>query len=47
VRDIEGIVLRQHDTLDAGYIRDWLSQFATLLENSEVVERFERAWRLV
>jgi hypothetical protein len=47
LRDIEGIVLRQRESLDVGYLRDWLGQFAALLENPEVIERFERAWRVV
>jgi predicted nucleotidyltransferase len=45
LRDIEGIVLRRRESLDAGYVRSWLGQFAVLLENPEVLDRFERAWR--
>lgn len=45
LRDIEGILLRQRNRLDVGYVRSWLSQFAALLDNQEVSERFERAWR--
>lgn len=47
VRDIEGIVYRQRDRLDASTIRRWLHIFADLLDNPEVVERFERPWRRV
>lgn len=44
-RDIEGVVIRHHDDLNLGYLRRWLAVFAELLENSEVVDRFERPWR--
>ncbi|MDW8319219.1 MAG: nucleotidyl transferase AbiEii/AbiGii toxin family protein [Anaerolineae bacterium] len=47
VRDIEGIVYRQRDNLDTAVIRRWLRAFAELLDNSEIVERFERPWRRV
>lgn len=47
VRDIEGIVYRQRDKLDAAIIRRWLSAFAELLDNSEIIERFERPWRRI
>lgn len=44
VRDIEGIVYRQRNRLDVSTIRRWLHVFAGLLDNPEVVERFERPW---
>lgn len=44
VQDIEGIVYRQRDALDAAYIRLWLSEFAAALENPELPERFETPW---
>jgi hypothetical protein len=47
VRDIEGIVYRQRDELDAAIIRCWLQAFAELLDNPEIVERFERPWRRI
>lgn len=47
VRDVEGIVYRQRDKLDAATIRRWLSAFADLLDNPEIVERFERPWRRI
>ena len=45
VRDIEGIIYRQGDALDAAYVRRWLREFADLLADPEIQERFERPWR--
>ena len=47
VRDVEGIVYRQRDALDVAIIRRWLQAFAELLDNPEIVERFERPWRRI
>ena len=47
IRDIEGIVYRQRDALDASYIRRWLSDFADVLADPEVQNRFERSWKRV
>lgn len=47
VRDVEGIVYRQRDGLDVAIIRRWLQAFADLLDNPEIVERFERPWRRI
>lgn len=47
VRDIEGIIYRQRDRLDADYIRSWLKIFAELLEDQQVTDRFERPWKLI
>jgi hypothetical protein len=44
VSDIQGVVDRQGERLDASYIRDWLKSFAEALGSPEVVERFEAAW---
>jgi hypothetical protein len=44
VRDIEGVVYRQGDALDASYIRRWLSDFADVLADPEIRQRFERPW---
>jgi hypothetical protein len=41
--DLRGIIQRQRGTLDEAYIRRWLEQFAQLLENEDVLARFERA----
>lgn len=43
--DIQGIVFRQGATLDVTYIRGWLQAFAEALDNRDVVQRFEEAWR--
>ncbi len=47
VRDVEGIVYRQRDQLDVAIIRRWLQAFAELLDNPEIIERFERPWRRI
>ena len=47
VRDIEGIIYRQRDALDLATIRHWLHAFAELLDNPEIVERFERPWQRI
>ena len=43
--DIESVVYRQRLSLDVNYIRFWLHEFALILENPELPERFERYWR--
>jgi len=45
IRDIEGIVYRQGELLDAAYIQRWLQSFADLLYKPEIVEIFETPWR--
>jgi hypothetical protein len=44
VYDIEGIVFRQRDVLDVGYIRLWLNDFAELLARPEMLIHFEVPW---
>jgi hypothetical protein len=44
IQDIEGVVYRQADALDIAYIRRWLHEFASVLEEPDIVERFERPW---
>ena len=44
VRDIEGVIYRQRNALDIEYIRRWLHDFAEVLGNPEVEQRFERPW---
>ena len=39
--DIEGVLLRQRGKLDAAYVRDWLAQFAEVLEKPELLTKFE------
>lgn len=43
--DIEGVVYRQGDALDVGYIRRWLREFAAVLENLKLIRRFEAPWQ--
>jgi len=47
VRDIEGVVYRQRRALDVTTIRRWLRAFAELLDNPEIIERFERPWQRI
>jgi hypothetical protein len=42
--DIQGVIYRQGDGLDARYVRTWLRQFAEALHDPEVLARFERAY---
>ena len=42
--DIQGIIYRQGNKLDLSYIRNWLSQFADILENPDIQAHFEDAW---
>lgn len=39
-QDIEGILIEQHGRLDLAYLEDWLSQFAELLEQPEILARY-------
>jgi len=43
--DVQSIVFRQAEKLDVAYIRKWLRQFAEIMEQPELPERFESAWR--
>ncbi len=45
IGDIQGVVDRQGTKLDSSYIRQWLREFADVLGNPDVLERFESAWR--
>ncbi|MFZ1266589.1 MAG: nucleotidyl transferase AbiEii/AbiGii toxin family protein [Anaerolineae bacterium] len=47
LRDVEGIVYRQRDALNVAIIRRWLQAFAELLNDPEIVERFERPWKRI
>jgi hypothetical protein len=46
-RDVEGVIARQGQSLDAAYIRKWLQFFDEYLPERHAVEDFERAWRVV
>jgi hypothetical protein len=39
--DIAGVLVRQGNKLDQGYILHWLTQFAQVLEEPELVRRYE------
>ncbi len=43
--DIDGVITRQGNTLDAGHIRHWLRQFSLLLDMNEILQRFEEPWK--
>lgn len=45
IADIESIILRQGNKLDANYIRKWLQEFSNLLETNEVPDRFDKPWK--
>lgn len=38
--DIEGVLIEQHGHLDLAYLEDWLSQFAELLEQPEILSQY-------
>jgi len=44
LRDIESVVYRQGSTLDAATIRRWMGAFAAVLEQPDLLERFETPW---
>ena len=39
-QDIEGILIEQHGRLNLAYLEDWLSQFAELLEQPEILSQY-------
>lgn len=43
LEDIERILVRQKLTVDTDYIKQWLNEFAALVENREIVDVFENA----
>ncbi|MCC6484740.1 MAG: nucleotidyltransferase [Armatimonadetes bacterium] len=45
--DVAGIVARQYTSLNVTYIREWLSQFAELIDDHDVVAIFESALQRV
>ena len=42
--DIQGVIYRQGDKLNIIAIRAWLGQFSDILENREILARFEKLW---
>lgn len=47
LRDIEGVIARRHSSLDVAYVRRWLTEFAAILEDPELRQRFERPWQRI
>jgi hypothetical protein len=45
LQDIQGVIARQGNRLNARYIRRWLREFSAVLESPEILERFEAPWR--
>ena len=45
ISDIEGIIMRQGNKLDSGYIHKWLKEIADVLGMKEILERFEKPWK--
>jgi hypothetical protein len=43
LHDIEGVIVRQGERLDLGYLRRWLTWFSEMLEDDQVSKRFEEA----
>lgn len=39
-QDIEGILIEQQGRLDLAYVEDWLQQFATALEQPEILSQY-------
>jgi hypothetical protein len=39
-QDIEGILIEQRGQLDLDYLEDWLSQFAEVLEQPEILAQY-------
>jgi predicted nucleotidyltransferase len=46
-QDIEGIVIEQSTRLDQAYSEDWLTQFAEVLEQPEIIEQYRQIWQRV
>ena len=44
-QDIEGIVNEQRKCLDNDYIEEWLTQFAEILDQPELLSRYQRIWQ--
>jgi hypothetical protein len=45
VSDVQGIVERQAEQLDAAYVRHWLKAFSEALSDPGIPDRFEQAWK--
>jgi hypothetical protein len=43
--DIKSVIIRQGDKLDVKYVQKWPKEFSHLLEDKEIIERFEEPWK--
>jgi hypothetical protein len=39
-QDVEGVLIEQHGHLDLAYLEGWLSQFAELLEQPDILSQY-------
>lgn len=46
-QDIEGVLIEQYRGLDQAYLEDWLSQFAEVLEQPDILSQYHRIWKRV
>ena len=46
-QDIEGILIEQNKNLDHNYIKNWLTDFAEILENHEIVSKYQALWKRI
>ncbi|MFH0775388.1 MAG: hypothetical protein V2A53_07885 [bacterium] len=40
-QDIEGILIEQYEHLDTAYIKDWLKEFAEVLEQPGILSQYQ------
>ena len=40
--DVEALLIEQRGKLDAAYIEDWLTEFADVLDNPEMLTQYRR-----
>lgn len=46
-QDIEGIVIEQHSQLDQEYLEDWVTQFAEVLDQPDLLTHYRQIWQTV
>ena len=46
-QDIEGIVIEQKTRLNQSYLENWLSQFAEVLDNPDILDHYRAIWQSV
>jgi hypothetical protein len=46
-QDIEGIIIEQYTQLDQFYLDNWLTQFANVLEKTEIRSQYRHIWQRV